>query len=108
MTTRKTTRRKTRARRRAPVANPVPPKLIDQRAKIEEEREGDTRDTRDERELEYHVLPPTAIPLQEASKLVGWVAYAAVERLEKLINRRADELRAALRRSPRTTKRRRR
>jgi hypothetical protein len=93
MTTRK-------RRRRAPVAPPVPPKVIDQRDKVPAEQ--------DERALPYHVLPPTAIPLQAASKLVGWVAYAAVERLEVLINRRADQLLAALRRSPHTKKRRRR
>ena len=44
----------------------------------------------------YYVLPEAAIPLQAASKLVGWVAAGAVERLELLINKRADEIVAAL------------
>jgi hypothetical protein len=44
----------------------------------------------------YHVLPQTAIPLEAASKLVGWVAAGVAERLELLINERAAEILAAI------------
>ena len=45
----------------------------------------------------YYVMPEAAIPLAAASKLVGWVAAGAAERLEALINKRADEILDAIR-----------
>lgn len=44
----------------------------------------------------YHVLTETAIPLQAASKLVGWVAAGVAERLEHVIRTESAEIKALL------------